>query len=488
MDYHALLGTTAAHAAKYLAALESRPVAAPVDPTDLRAKLGGPLPEQPTDPETVLEALVSAADPGLVQSAGPRYFGYVIGGALPASLAADWLATAWDQCAGIYPLSPAGAVVEEVVGAWLRELLGLPPAASVGFTTGDTMANTVGLAAARSRVLERSGWDVERQGLFGAPEIEVVVGEQRHVSIGMALRYLGLGSERVRVVTSDGQGRMLPDALVETLRGLAGRPIIVCAQAGEVNTGAFDPLDRICEIAHAYHAWVHVDGAFGLWAAASPDLRHLVRGVERADSWATDAHKWLNVPYDCGAVFVADPAAHQAATSLLSAGYLARDQLGRDPSDWVPEMSRRARGFPVWAALRQLGRAGVARLVDRCCAHARRFASELGAVAGVEVLNEVVLNQVLVRFLDPDGDHDRRTREVVARVQAGGTCWLGGTAWRGMAAMRISVSNWSTTTRDVDRSIDAILTAARLPAARGAGNRRGAAGRSGDMSGTGNGH
>lgn len=460
MDIQPLLAATADHAAKYLAGVGSRPVTGPVNVDELRARLGGSLPERSCDPQQVLETLVAAAEPGLVHSAGPRYFGYVIGGALPASVAADWLTAAWDQCAGIYTLSPAGAVVEEVASEWLRELLSLPAGASAGFTTGDTMANTVGLAAARSRVLARAGWDVERRGLFGAPEIEVVVGEQRHVSIGMSLRYLGLGSERVRIVRADRQGRMEVDDLARVLAECAGRPVIVCAQAGEVNSGAFDPVGQICELAHEIGAWVHVDGAFGLWAAASPRRQHLVQGVERADSWATDAHKWLNVPYDCGVVFVADEAAHRAATSLLAAGYLAREDASRDPSDWVPEMSRRARGLPVWAALRQLGRRGVADLVDRCCDHARRFASALGTVDGVEVLNDVVLNQVLVRFLDPDGHHDRRTQEVIRRVQAGGTCWLGGTTWRGAAAMRISVSNWSTTTDDVDRSVGAILAAA----------------------------
>jgi glutamate/tyrosine decarboxylase-like PLP-dependent enzyme len=463
MDLHRLLAATANHAAEYLTEVGARPVTGPVGVDELRSRLGGPLPEGPTDPEHVLEALIAGAEPGLVHSSGPRYFGFVIGGALPASLAADWMTSAWDQCAGIYTLSPAGAVLEETASRWLRELLGLPAGVSAGFTTGDTMANTVGLAAARSRLLQRVGWDVERHGMFGAPEIEVLVGEQRHVSIGMSLRYLGFGSERVRVVRADGQGRMDADDLARVLRECEGRPVIVCAQAGEVNTGAFDPLERICDLAHERGAWVHVDGAFGLWAAASARRRHLVRGVERADSVATDSHKWLNVPYDCGVVFVADVAAHRTAMSLLAAGYLAREQAGSlDASDWVPEMSRRGRGIPVWAAMLQLGRSGVAELVDRCCDHARRFADGLGAAAGVEILNEVVLNQVLVRFLDPDGHHDRRTRDVVRRVQADGTCWLGSTVWRGAAAMRISVSNWSTTTEDVDRSVAVILRAADL--------------------------
>lgn len=463
MDDDALLAAAATHAAKYLTEVGSRPVAPGADPRELCARLGGPLPEGPSRPEAVLEELVGAADPGLVASAGPRYFGFVTGGALPATVAADWLVSAWDQCAGGYVLSPAGAVVEEVAGEWLRELLGLPATASVGFTTGATLANAVGLAAARARLLRRVGWDAERHGLFGAPPIEVVVGAERHVSIGQALRYLGLGSDRVHIVPADGQGRMRAADLSVVLRGLAGRPVIVCAQAGNVNSGAFDPLDEIGEAARAHSAWVHVDGAFGLWAAASPALRHLVRGVADADSWATDAHKWLNVPYDSGLAFVADPEAHRAATGLLDAGYLVFGGAERDNSDWVPEMSRRARGFPVWAAIRSLGRRGLADLVDRCCAHARRFADALGAAGGVEVLNEVVLNQVLVRFPAAGAagdDHDRRTRAVVDLVQADGTCWVGGTTWHGRAAMRISVSSWWTTEADVDRSVAAILRAA----------------------------
>jgi glutamate/tyrosine decarboxylase-like PLP-dependent enzyme len=383
----------------------------------------------------------------------------VVGGSLPAALAADWLAAAWDQNAGLFVLGPAAATVEDVAAGWLTELLGLPATASCGFVTGGLGANFGGLAAARNHVLARAGWDVERDGLLGAPPVEVVVGAERHVTIDVALRYLGLGSGRLRVVPADDQGRMDPAALGEVLAAVEG-PTIVCAQAGNVNTGAFDPLAAICAAGHDHGAWVHVDGAFGLWAGASPALRHLVAGVEQADSWATDAHKWLNVPYDSGLVFVAHPQAHRAAFAKV-ASYLTPGQGGeRDPDGFVPEGSRRARGFPVWAALRSLGRSGVAELVERCCGHARRFADALAAADGVEVLNEVVLNQVLVRFADPGGDHDGRTREVIRRVQADGTLWLGGTIWQGMAAMRISVSNWSTTTDDVDRSVAAILAAA----------------------------
>jgi glutamate/tyrosine decarboxylase-like PLP-dependent enzyme len=351
-------------------------------------------------------------------------------------------------------------VVEEVAAGWVLELLGLPNTASVGFTTGCSMANFTALAAARHAVLARVGWDVETQGLFGAPEIEVVTGEEAHATILSALQMLGLGRDRVKRVAMDAQGRMVPEALREILAGVAGGsgPLIVCAQAGNVNTGSFDPLEEIVPLVRERGGWLHVDGAFGLWAGAVPSLSHLVRGAEQADSWATDAHKWLNVPYDSGIVIVAHPEPHRAAMTI-SAAYLAQAEgCERDPFDWVPEFSRRARGFTVWAALRSLGRSGVKDLVERCCALARRFAERLESEPGVEILNEVVLNQVLVRFSSPNGgDADALTREVIARVQADGTCWLGGTTWHGRAAMRISVSNWSTTEGDVDVSAAAIL-------------------------------
>jgi glutamate/tyrosine decarboxylase-like PLP-dependent enzyme len=452
------LETAAAHATQFLRGLADRPVAARAGAEELRARLGGPLPEHPSDPAEVVAQLAKLADDGLVATAGPRFFGFVVGGSLPAALAADWLAAAWDQNAGLFVLGPAAATVEDVAAGWLAELLGLPPGVSTGFVTGGLGANFTGLAAARHHVLAQAGWDVERDGLIGAPPVEVVVGAERHVTVDVALRYLGLGGGRLRIVPADGQGRMDPAALPEVLAACTG-PTIVCAQAGNVNTGAFDPLPAVSAAAHDHGAWVHVDGAFGLWAAASPALRHLVAGVEGADSVATDAHKWLNVPYDSGIAFVAHPEAHQAAFAKV-ASYLTPGQADeRDPDAFVPEASRRARGFPVWAALRSLGRSGVAELVERCCGHARRFADALAAADGVEVLNEVVLNQVLVRFPDPGGDGDARTREVIRRVQAGGILWLGGTTWHGMAAMRISVSSWSTTTDDVDRSVAAILEA-----------------------------
>ncbi len=455
-----LLEDAAGHAAGFLEDLPDTRVAATATVEELRAALDGPLPEGPLDARAVVSDLAAAAGPGLLASAGSRYFGFVIGGSHPAALAADWLTSAWDQNAGLYVISPAASVVEEVCGAWLVDLFGLPEGCSFGFVTGCQMANFTGLAAARYHVLADKGWDVETAGLAGAPPIRVVTGEERHVTIDRALRFLGLGTASVRAVPADGQGRMRPDALRTALAESSG-PTIVCAQAGNVNTGAIDHLDEICDAAHAAGAWVHVDGAFGLWAAASPAKRSLVRGIERADSWATDAHKWLNVPYDSGLVFCARPDSHRAAMAA-SAGYLVQggDSRERDAFDWNPEASRRARGFPVYAAIRSLGREGISDLVDRCCAHARRFADALASEPGVEVLNDVTLNQVLVRFDDPGGDHDGRTREVIRRVQQDGTCWLGGTTWQGKAAMRISVSNWSTTTEDVDLSVAAILRAA----------------------------
>lgn len=454
-----LLDDAATYAAEFLERLPGRAVAPSATSAQLREELGGPLPSSPQDPHWVVAELARAAEPGLMATPGGRFFGFVIGGSLPAALAADWLTSAWDQNAGLYAAAPAASVVEEVCGAWLIDVLGLPEDTSFGFVTGCQMANFTALAAARHSVLEMVGWDVEAHGLVGAPPIRIVVGEERHVTVDRALRFLGFGSANLRTVPADGQGRMIPDVLEDALAESSG-PTIVCAQAGNVNTGAIDPLGAICDAAHETGAWVHVDGAFGMWAAASPTLRHLTEGIERADSWATDAHKWLNVPYDCGLVFCAHPAAHQAAMGVHASYLVHSEDRERDEMDWNPDFSRRARGFPVYAALRSLGRSGVVDLVDRCCAHARRFAEALERERGVEVLNEVVLNQVLVRFLDPGGDHDARTRAVVKAVQEDGTCWLGGTTWQDTAAMRISISNWSTTTEDVDRSVAAILRAA----------------------------
>jgi glutamate/tyrosine decarboxylase-like PLP-dependent enzyme len=442
-----LLRQTADYAADFLEALDRRPVRAEASLEQLTARLGGPLPRAGLDPRAVVAALVEAAEPGVVGIPSGRYFGFVIGGALPAPLAADWLTSTWDQNAGLYAGGPAAAVVEEVARGWLAELLGLPPEVSVAYTTGCQMAHVTAFAAARHGVLARAGWDVVRDGLFGAPPIRVVVGAKRHVTIDRALRLLGIGASSLAVVPADDQGRLR----VAELPPLADGPTIVCAQAGEVNTGAFDDLEALADAVDGTGAWLHVDGAFGLWAAASPALRHLVRGSGRADSWATDAHKWLNVPYDSGLAFCAHPEAHRAAMRVTAEYLIQPGDERRDEVDWTPEFSRRARGFAVYAALRQLGADGVAALVERCCAHARRFA-ELLQAGGLEVLNEVVLNQVLVRV-------DEKT---VARVQEDGTCWLGGTQWDGGHAMRISVSNWRTTEEDVERSAAAIVAAARV--------------------------
>ncbi|MEP6752311.1 MAG: aminotransferase class V-fold PLP-dependent enzyme [Candidatus Dormiibacterota bacterium] len=450
-------------AAEFLSQLPERPVGRPIAPEALHAMLGVELSEHGEDPVSVIDALAEAIDPGLVATAGPRYFGFVIGGSLPVAVATEWLVAAWDQNAGSYVGSPGAAVVEEVAGGWLRDLFGIPASATTGFVTGGTMANFTGLAAGRHAVLAHVGYDVEANGLFGAPPITVLVGDEAHSTIFVALRMLGLGDARVVRVRADEQGRMRAPELLEALARTDG-PVIVCAQAGNVNTGAFDPIDEIAEATNRHGAWLHVDGAFGLWAAASPALRHHVEGIERAQSWATDAHKWLNVPYDSGLVFVADRQAHSAAMTVTAA-YLARGAGDAyNAYDYVPESSRRARGIAVYAALRTLGRAGVADLVERCCAHARQMAERLGAAPGIEILNEVVLNQVLVRFSVPGDDaagSDARTQAVTGAVQRDGTCWLGGTRWHGLGATRISVSNWSTTADDIDRSADAILRCAR---------------------------
>ena len=454
------LDVAIALARSYAASRSDRPVWATATLTELRAALGGPLPATPLDPGAVVDALARAAEPGLVTTTGPRYFGFVTGGAVPASVAAEWLSAVWDQPASLYVLSPAAAVVEEVVAGWLIDLLGLQPTCSVGFVTGCHMANFTALAAARHELLRRVGWDVEGDGFQEAPRIRVIVGDEVHVSVVGALRMLGIGSRQIIRVAADDQGRMRPDALAGALATNPTTPTVICAQAGNVNSGAFDPLDAIADLAAQHGAWLHVDGAFGLWVAASATLKHHVRGIARADSCATDAHKWLNVPYDSGLVFVAHPAAHRAAMSL-SAAYLVRSpEEPREPMDWVPESSRRARGFAVYAALRSLGRSGVADLIERCCLLARRFADRLRSEPTIRILNDVVLNQVLVRVEPPSGDGDVATRAALRLVQEEQICWLGGSRWHDLDAMRISVSNWSTTEEDVDRSADSIIRAA----------------------------
>jgi glutamate/tyrosine decarboxylase-like PLP-dependent enzyme len=452
-DARELLRRTAELAADYVESLGERPVFPAVTPEQLREALGGPLPEAPLDPGQVIDELAAAAEPGVVALGSGRYFGFVIGGGLPAALAADWLTSTWDQNAGIYPIGPSASVVEQVTREWLVELLGLPGEASVGFVTGTQLAHVTGLAAARWHVLDDVGWDVGRDGLTGAPRVRVLVGEQRHVTVDRALRLLGLGAPTT--VSADDQGRMHADALAEALAGETG-PTIVCAQAGDVNTGAFDPLPQIADACEQARAWLHVDGAFGIWAAVSPRFRHLVAGIERADSWTTDAHKWLQVPYDSGLVFCAHPESHRAAMTV-TASYLIQDEGSRrvrDAVDWVPEFSRRARGFAVYAALRSLGRSGLVELVERCCDAAARFAERIVEVDGAEVLNEVVLNQVLVRF-----DSDERTDSVLERVQEDRRIWVGGTTWQGRKAIRVSVSNWQTGDEEIDLAVEAFADA-----------------------------
>ena len=464
MAIRELLSRTAGHAADYLESLPERPVGLPVPVEEIRAALGGELPDVGEPPERVIDRLARDAARGIVASSGPRFFGFVVGGTLPVALAADWLASTWDQNAGLYVLSPAASVCEEAAGRWIAELVGLPAGVSVGFVTGCQAANFSALAAARHALLDRAGWDVESRGLYGAPELAVVLGAEAHVTVHTALQMLGLGRDRVHRVAVDEQGRMIPAELAATLAPLTGRPTIVCTQAGNVNSGAFDAIPEIAAIARGHGAWLHVDGAFGLWAGASPSLRRLTAGVEVADSWATDAHKWLNVPYDCGIVFCAHPAAHRGALTATASYLTQTEGAERDPFEWAPEFSRRARGFAVWAALRSLGRRGVAELVEASCANARRFADALGAHPGIAILNEVVLNQVLVRFAPPGGGDDDAadtfTRDVIRRAQESGELWLSGTTWRGRGAMRISVSGHATTAADVDRSVRALLAAA----------------------------
>ena len=453
-DLRELLIASASRVADYREATTDRPVFSVVELPALRAALGS-MRDGPTSADAVIEELVSIIEPALVTSTGPRYFGFVIGGALDAATAADVLTTGWDQNAFNAITSPAAAIIEDVAGTWLKELLGLPSDASFGFVTGGQAANTVSLAAARHHVLAKVGWDVERDGLNGSPRVRVVATGERHATIDMALRLLGFGAGTLEPVATDSQGAIDVADLAFILKNSPPGPTIVCLQAGNVNTGAFDDLAKAIVTAHAHDAWVHVDGAFGLWAAANPSCRHLVAGVELADSWATDGHKWLNVPYDSGYAFCAHPADHAAALSY-SAAYVKGQGEGdlRAPGDFVPESSRRARGFATWAALRQLGRHDLAELIERCCVLARRFAEQLTAIEGVTILNDVVLNQVLVRF-----SNDDETERVIRAIQRSGECWMGSTSWHGLRAMRISVSNWRTSDTDVDRSVQAILAA-----------------------------
>jgi glutamate/tyrosine decarboxylase-like PLP-dependent enzyme len=452
-DERELLRRTAEIAGDFLDTLDERPVFPTSTLDELVEALRIPLPGGPSDPLEVIESLARAVEPGVVATAGPRYFGFVIGGALPAALAADWLTSVWDQCAGFSSLGPSASVVEEVVGEWLEELFGLPGTASFALTTGCQMAHFTALAAARHAVLTRVGWDVREHGLAGSPPITVIAGTYRHVTVDRAFRLLGIGNAQITAVPADDQGRMEPNGLRAALSRAEG-PTIVCAQAGEVNTGASDPLPEIVEIVRSTGAWLHVDGAFGMWLAASPSRRHQVAGVEGADSWAADAHKWLNVPYDCGLAFCASPEAHKAAMTARASYFEGADKWARDAFDWTPESSRRARAFTVYAALRSLGRQGVADLVDRCCDMAAHFADGITQLPGCSVLNDVVSNQVLFRFED-----DETTLATLEAVQRSGEAWMGGTTWEERAAIRIAVSNWRTTDADIERTVAAFEAA-----------------------------
>jgi glutamate/tyrosine decarboxylase-like PLP-dependent enzyme len=453
--YERVLEIAGERARRYLSELSDRPVRESAGVEELRRSLDQELPDAGEDPAKVVEELAEAAEPGLIALGSPRYFGFVIGGSMPAPLGADWLATAWDQIASLYVCGPSASVAEEVAGRWVLELLGLPASAAFGLTTGGTMANFTGIASGRRAVLERAGWDVDRRGLQAAPEVRVLVGEHAHATIYTSLKMLGLGSDTATRVGADEAGRMIPAELAAELDRGEG-PAIVCAQAGEVNTGCFDPFEELAEVCARHHAWLHVDGAVGLWAAASSKLSHLTRGLERADSWSTDAHKWLNVPYDSGFIAVAHPDALRGAMGV-SAPYLTAAPDARDSYQYVPESSRRARGFALYAALRSLGRSGVAELVERCSALARLMAAELDADPALELLNEVVINQVLVAL---SGDESgEATAVTVERIQREGTCWLAGTTWRGRPAIRVSISNWQTSEEDVRRSAAAIREA-----------------------------
>jgi glutamate/tyrosine decarboxylase-like PLP-dependent enzyme len=443
-----LLRDAAERAANYLESVGKRAVVPSAAALTALQRLDEALPAHGSDAQQTLALLDELVSPATMAMAGPRFFGFVIGGSLPAALAASWLAATWDQNAAFNSVTPGVARLEQTALRWLNELFDLPPDTAAGFVTGATVANFTALAAARHAVLARVGWNVEADGLFGAPQITVIAADEAHPTLLKSLGMLGLGRARIVRVADDGQGRMRPDALPE----ISG-PSILCLQAGNVNTGAFDPFGPLIERAHRAGAWVHVDGAFGMWAKAAPSLRHLVEGMEAADSWATDAHKWLNVPYDSGLAFVRDPHALKAAMAI-TAEYLPQAGAERNPSDFTPELSRRARGVEVWAALHALGRSGIAEMIERNCRQARRFAAGLRA-KGYAVLNDVVLNQVLVSFGEAE-----RTRRVVTRLQSDGTCWCGITVWQGHTAMRISVSNWSTGDRDVEQSLEAMLRAA----------------------------
>ncbi len=453
-----LLDLAAAHAARYLATLPTRPVAATASVAELRRRLAKPLPETGMAAQAVIDELVRDAEDGLMASTSGRFFGWVIGGTLPAALAADWLTSTWDQNAASNLTSPVEAVVEEVCGAWLKDLLALPVSASFAFVTGCQMAHTTALAAARHKLLRDRNWDVEAAGLAGAPRLKILTTESRHESILRSARLLGIGTDAVDQVPADELGRMRMDGLADALRRTGALPTVVWLQAGDLNTGLFDPFEQACAIAHAANAWVHIDGAFGLWAATSARYRPLLKGAELADSWATDGHKWLNLPFDSGFVFVAHPSAHRAAFAQDASYSVPRAEL-RNQKDFNPEWSRRARGFPAYAAIRSLGRSGIAAMVERCCAHADRLVSGIGRLPDAEIVARPIINQGLVRFLAADGDHDRATDDVIGRIQTKGVAWFGGATWHGRRVMRISVCNWLTTDDDIARTLASVAEA-----------------------------
>ncbi|HUB79862.1 MAG TPA: pyridoxal-dependent decarboxylase [Bryobacteraceae bacterium] len=450
MDFRPTLQLACNEALRYLENLDRTTVAPIADLATLRSRLAKPLGDAGSPPEQVIADLIRDSDGGHLACAGGRFFAWVIGGALPSALAADWLISAWDENCTLYASGPATAVMEETAGAWLKDILGLPAGASFGFVTGCQMAHTTCLAAARHAVLAAHGWDVEDRGLSGSPPIRVLSSDQRHGTIERSLRLLGLGRHCVCDIPVDDSGRLPADRLRAALQESRGMPAIVLLQAGDLNIGAYDSFETLIPLAHEHGAWVHVDGAFGLWAAASPRHRHLLRGADQADSWATDGHKWLNVPYDCGYAFVADAKPHRAAMSHREP-YLTHAAEGRDALDYTPEWSRRGRGVATYAALRQLGRAGVAEIVERCCRHARRLVNGIGALQGAEVLWEPAINQGLVRF-----GNDDRTDRMVQEIVASGEAYFGATTWRGVRAMRVSVCNWRTTDEDIDRAISAV--------------------------------
>ena len=444
-------------AAEYIESFDHQKVSEEPDPEALRDRLYKELTPDGLPALQVIDELARDARDGLLNSAGGRFFGWVIGGGIPVSVAADWLTSAWDQNAATYACSPSAAIIEDVVAGWLKDILGLPQQASYAFVTGCQMAHVTALAAARHKVLADKGWSAEKQGLAGSPPIRVLVGEH-HETLLRALRHLGIGTNAVVEVELQDGGTINVAALKTELEKNPTMPTIVSLAAGDLNRGAFDPFDQICDLAHAYNAWVHIDGAFGLWVASSKRFRHLVKGIEKADSWATDAHKWLNVPYDSGIAFVADPESHKIAMTIPAAYKVEVDNV-RDQFEWGPEWSRRARGIPLYAALRTLGRNGVAEMIERCCDLTRNLVLKLGKLPGVEVLTTPIINQGLVRFLDPDGDHDTRTIEVITRINASGEAWFGPTLWNGMRVMRISLSNFRTTPDDIERVVTAVKVA-----------------------------